>query len=90
MATTDSFSEKADDAQEQIAHLRRQVEQLLSERVTPALADAAQRLETTARNATEFARGQAEAVSGQVREQPLISILIAAGIGYLIGRFASP
>ena len=62
----------------------------MSERVTPALGHAAQRVETAARNATEFARGQAEAVSGQVREQPLISILIAAGIGYLIGRFASP
>jgi ElaB/YqjD/DUF883 family membrane-anchored ribosome-binding protein len=90
MVTTDTFLEKADDAQEQIAQLRRQVEQLMKERVTPALADAAQRFETTARNAAEMARGQVEALSRLVREQPLVSVLIAAGVGYLIGRFASP
>jgi ElaB/YqjD/DUF883 family membrane-anchored ribosome-binding protein len=86
MASSDSFSDKTEDAREQIAELRRQVEQLMNERVTPALAGAAHRVETTARNAAEIARGQAEVVSGQVREQPLFSILIAAGVGYLIGR----
>jgi hypothetical protein len=29
-------------------------------------------------------------VSGQVEERPLLAILIAAGIGYLLGRFLSP
>jgi ElaB/YqjD/DUF883 family membrane-anchored ribosome-binding protein len=88
MATADTFADK--DAKQQIAELRGQVEQLMNDRVTPALAGAAQRVETTARNAAEVARGQAEAVSGQVREQPLVSILIAVGVGYLIGRFVSP
>lgn len=83
MATTD----RADDAQEQIAQLRRQVDQLMAERVTPALADAAQRAETAVRNVTEIALKQVEAISSRVREQPLTSILIAAGTGYLIGRF---
>lgn len=59
MPTTDSISDRANDAQEQIAELRRQVEQLMNERVTPALADAAERVETTARNVAETARGQA-------------------------------
>lgn len=87
MATTmDNVSEKAYDAKEQIAQLRRQVEQLMSERVTPALADAAQRAEAVARGATDMAREQAEAVSSRVREQPLLAILIAAATGYLIGR----
>lgn len=86
MATMDSVSEKAYDAKEQIAQLRRQVEQLMSERVTPALADAAQRAEAVARSATDMAREQAEVVSSRVREQPLLAILIAAATGYLIGR----
>jgi ElaB/YqjD/DUF883 family membrane-anchored ribosome-binding protein len=31
-------------------------------------------------------KDQAEAVSGRVREQPLLAILIAAGIGFVLGR----
>jgi ElaB/YqjD/DUF883 family membrane-anchored ribosome-binding protein len=86
MATMDSVSDKAFDAKEQISQLRRQIEQLMSERVTPALSDAAQRAEAVARGAGEMAREQAEMVSSRVREQPLIAILIAAATGYLIGR----
>ncbi len=86
MTATDTISEKAHDAREQIAQLRRQVEQLMSERVTPALSDAAHRAEMAARNAGDMAREQAEAVSSRVREQPLVAILIAAATGYLIGR----
>jgi ElaB/YqjD/DUF883 family membrane-anchored ribosome-binding protein len=86
MATMDSVSDKAFDAKEQISQLRRQVEQLMSERITPALSDAAQRAEAAARGASEMAREQAEMVSSRVREQPLIAILIAAATGYLIGR----
>jgi ElaB/YqjD/DUF883 family membrane-anchored ribosome-binding protein len=86
MATTDSFSDKAEDAKEQIAELRRQVEQLMNERVTPALADAAQRAQTAARDATNMVLEQAEGVSSRVREQPMTAVLVAAAIGYLIGR----
>jgi ElaB/YqjD/DUF883 family membrane-anchored ribosome-binding protein len=86
MATADSFSDKADDAQAQIAELRRQVEQLMRERVTPALGDAAQRVETAIRNVTVIAVEQVETISSRVREQPLTSLLIAAVAGYLIGR----
>jgi ElaB/YqjD/DUF883 family membrane-anchored ribosome-binding protein len=86
MATMDSVGNTASDAKEQIAQLRRQVEQLMSERVTPVLADAAGRAESAARQATDIAREQAEAVSSRVREQPLLAILIAAGAGYLVGR----
>ena len=39
------------------------------------------------KDAPDTVRGQAEAVSGRVREQPLIALLIAAGVGYILGRF---
>jgi ElaB/YqjD/DUF883 family membrane-anchored ribosome-binding protein len=54
--------------------------------VTPILADAAGRAEAAARQATDLAREQAEAVSSRVREQPLLAVLIAGVAGYLVGR----
>jgi ElaB/YqjD/DUF883 family membrane-anchored ribosome-binding protein len=77
---------KMEDATTQIARLRDQVEALMKERVTPALAEAAGRAESAMYGAAGVVRDQAEAVSGRVREAPLIAILIAAGIGYVIGR----
>ena len=74
------------DTQRQINQLRGQVEMLMRERVTPAVTDVAGRAD----RAVSAAREQAEAVSGQVQERPLLAILVAAGIGYLLGRFLSP
>jgi ElaB/YqjD/DUF883 family membrane-anchored ribosome-binding protein len=74
------------DTQRQINQLREQVETLMKERVTPAVTDVAGRAD----RAVSAAREKAEAVSGQVEERPLLAILIAAGIGYLLGRFLSP
>ncbi len=59
------------DTIEQIAKLREQVEMLMRERVTPVLADAASR---------------AESALGTVREQPIPAVLIAAAVGFLLGR----
>ena len=70
------------DTTEQIAKLREQVEALMRERVTPVLADAANRAET----AMDAVRHQAEQVSDRVKEQPLIAVLVAAGVGFLLGR----
>jgi ElaB/YqjD/DUF883 family membrane-anchored ribosome-binding protein len=86
MSPSDSIQNAADDAKSEIARLRKQVETLMSERVTPALADAAGRAETAARQATDFTRDQAQALSDTVKEQPLIAIAVAAGVGYLLGR----
>jgi ElaB/YqjD/DUF883 family membrane-anchored ribosome-binding protein len=73
---------KAEDASEQIAKLREQVEMLMKERINPALADAANRAET----AMGVVKDQADAVSGRVRDQPIIAILVAAAIGFALGR----
>ncbi len=73
------------DTQRQINRLRAQVETLMQERVTPAVTDVADRADTAMRRGRE----QVEAVSGQVQERPLAAILVAVGIGYLLGRFLS-
>ena len=82
----DAMSDKANDARDQIAKLREQVEVLMRDRVSPAISDAADRASSTARAAADMAQDQAEALSGHVREQPLMALLVAAGVGYLIGR----
>lgn len=77
---------KHEDPTEQIAHLRAQVEALMKDRVTPAVTDMAGRAENVLNNAATMVRDRAQSLSGQVRDQPLISVLVAAGVGYLLGR----
>jgi len=83
---TETATNRAEDATSQIARLREQVEALMKDRVTPAVAEAAGRAESAMHGAADKVRGQAEAVSGKVREQPLLAILIAAAVGYVLGR----
>ena len=77
----------AADAQDQIQALRKQVNQLMGDRVTPALQDAADRVQTTAKQATDYTREQADVVADQVRGRPLIAIALAGAVGYVLGRF---
>jgi ElaB/YqjD/DUF883 family membrane-anchored ribosome-binding protein len=77
---------KMEDATTQIARLREQVEALMKDRITPAVADAAGRAESAMYGAAGAVRGQAEAVSGRVREAPLTAVLVAAAIGFVVGR----
>jgi ElaB/YqjD/DUF883 family membrane-anchored ribosome-binding protein len=97
MAFTSDTRNKLDDAQAQIARLRQQVEGLMRDRVQPAVSDFAGRAESAMgsasgamRDATGYASGvvrdQAEMVSGRVKEQPLIALLVAATVGWIIGR----
>jgi ElaB/YqjD/DUF883 family membrane-anchored ribosome-binding protein len=77
---------KIEDAQAQIARLREQVETLMKDRVTPAVAEFAGRAESAVHSASGVVRDQAQVVSGRVKEQPLIAIMIAAAVGWIIGR----
>ncbi len=88
MATSSRLREASSDANEQIRQLRGQVDQLMRERVTPLVSDAAGRAQDYARQASDIAQHQAEALSNQVREMPIASILVAAAAGYLLGRLA--
>ena len=76
-----------DDAQAQITQLRKQVNQLMGEHVTPTLNDAADRLQSTAKQAQDYTMEQADSVAEQVRGRPLIAIAIAGAVGYVLGRF---
>ena len=86
MAST--YNDVSQDAKEQIAQLRDQVQTLMSERVTPALASAAGQAQDYARQAKDMYDDQTEALSERVRDSPIVAILIATGIGYLLGRIA--
>ncbi len=86
MANT--YNELSGDAKEQIAQLRSQVQSLMDERVTPALASAADTAEGYARQARDMYDDQTEMLSERVRESPIVAVLIATGIGYLLGRIA--
>ena len=86
MAFANDARGKMDDAQAQIARLREQVESLMKDRVTPAVADFAGRAENAVHSAGGVVRDQAQVVSGRVKDQPLIAILVAAAIGWVLGR----
>ena len=97
MAYDDTLNKATEDAASQIARLRDQVETLMRDRVTPAVSDAAGRAQSAMNDAAGRAqsamndaagvvRDQAEVVSGKVREQPLVAVLVAAGIGFVLGR----
>ncbi|TCZ66117.1 DUF883 family protein [Roseicella aquatilis] len=75
-----------DDAKEELAKLRAQVERLMQERVTPALAGAADQVQDYAHRARETVEDQMDAITDTVRERPLTAVAIAAAAGYLIGR----
>ncbi len=77
---------RVEDAHTQIARLREQVEALMKDRITPAVAEAAGRAESAVYGAAGTVREQMENVSGRVREQPMLAILIAAAVGYVLGR----
>lgn len=88
MAVSDKAKDVAQDTQEQLQSLKATVEQLLNDRVTPALAGAAGKAESAVTSARDLTNTQVEAVSEKVRGAPLITIAISTVVGYLLGRFS--
>jgi ElaB/YqjD/DUF883 family membrane-anchored ribosome-binding protein len=76
---------RADDAMAQIARLRAQVESLMRDKMAQVV-DGTERIEAAAYEAADVVRERADAVAGTVRERPLTAVLIAAAVGYLVGR----
>ena len=85
---SNTLNDAGQDAKEQIAQLRDQVQTLMSERVTPALANAADTAQQYVDSARSMYNDNSEALSERVRESPIVAILIATGVGYLLGRIA--
>ena len=75
-----------DTARDELRALRDQVNDLMQDRVSPAFNDASKRATNAAHRARDYAEDQADRVSGNVRDQPLIAIGVAAAVGFLFGR----
>ncbi|WP_338661692.1 hypothetical protein VQH23_15820 [Pararoseomonas sp. SCSIO 73927] len=82
---SDAAGGVADSASEQIAALRKQVEDLYADR-EKYLSKAMDTAEGYAARASDAAQVQYEAVADRVRERPAQSILIAAAAGYILAR----
>ncbi|HVZ06446.1 hypothetical protein [Rhodopila sp.] len=86
MNYTTEARETLSDAQSQIDRLREQVESLMKDRVTPAVAQFAGKAEAAYGTARDTVKQQADVMSGRVRQQPLVAIAVAAAVGWVIGR----
>ena len=75
-----------DDAMAQIARLRDRVDALMREKALPAMENLTAQAETSAREAAAWSREHAESARGVVRAQPLAAVLIAAAVGFVLGR----
>lgn len=76
----------AQSAQEQIDSLKVQLEQLLKDRINPALLDVADRADRAVANAREIKDVQLHNAETHVRARPLAAVLISAVIGFIAGR----
>jgi ElaB/YqjD/DUF883 family membrane-anchored ribosome-binding protein len=86
-----------DDVNESITDLRRKMESLMEDRVTPAVGRAADRAQAFvgraqatasdyAGQAQDLARKEADTVASIVKDRPFTAIALAAGIGYVLAR----
>jgi hypothetical protein len=79
-------SRMVNDTSAQVRRLRSEVESLMRETVTPAITNAIERAVSTSQYTTKAVRENSEAVAEHVRGRPLISIILAAGAGFIFGR----
>ncbi len=85
---SDKASNGSQDPNEQIAQLRDQVQSLMNDRVAPALSQAADTAQQYASQARDVYQDQSEALSERIRESPIVAIMLATGLGYILGRVA--
>lgn len=73
-------------AQEQIDTLKTQLEQLLKDRINPALLDVAGKADQAVANARGITDVQLQNAEARVRARPIAAVLISAVIGFIAGR----
>lgn len=81
----DTARDIGDSVHSELASLREQVKKLMDERVTPALANAADTASSYSRQARDSVVGGAERTTAMVKEHPAYAIGIIAAVGVLIG-----
>lgn len=86
MASTSNAADKPEDPETRLARLRGQVDSLAEDRVTPVVTKFTADVRKTFGDTATMLRAQLESLSRQVERRPLISIVIAAGFGVIIGR----
>lgn len=74
------------DVQGELSQLRDQVERLMRDSVTPALADVAESAEGYAAQAKDVFTGQSERIADLVKERPLLVVGLVAAAGYVLSR----
>ncbi|MDU7520192.1 MAG: CsbD family protein [Roseomonas mucosa] len=84
-----AVSDAAEGATGEIARLRAQVEELMRERVKPALNDAAHKASDYAHQARETIGEKAGQAGETIKERPLLSLAIIGVVGFVIGRLTS-
>jgi ElaB/YqjD/DUF883 family membrane-anchored ribosome-binding protein len=85
-----SVAQFGEDVQAEIARLRAQLDSLLQDRVSPALAEAASQAEDMAAEARDQIAEQAAALARTVRERPLVSLAAAAAAGFVLAKLLEP
>ena len=71
----------ADDVQAELAHLRQQVDGLMTQSISPTVSALAHRAEDAAHTASHAVNAKADELSATVKAQPLAAIAVAAEIG---------
>ena len=87
MASTRYLRGKLADVQSQMGELRDQVQALTTNQLTPVATDWAGKTGAAARRARSAVVDQTQGLSGRVNERPMAAILIAATLGWAVGRF---
>jgi ElaB/YqjD/DUF883 family membrane-anchored ribosome-binding protein len=82
----ETMNEAAIDVEGQIAELRRQMDGLMRDRIRPAVGRAAEMADTAIHEMSDAGRDHVATVTRGVRAKPVTSVLVAAGIGYVLGR----
>lgn len=72
-------------ARSEIAALRKKVDALMSDRVTPALAEAADEAEQAAQSAAVAMRRRKRVIAHGIRSQPFAAVGAAALVGLVVG-----
>jgi ElaB/YqjD/DUF883 family membrane-anchored ribosome-binding protein len=81
---SDTAEGYGEDARAEIAALRAKVEALVQDRVTPALDALVHEAEGAAQCASNSMKAQATRLTDGVKEQPMLSIALAAAAGFAL------